>query len=54
MTLKRASEAFVEVDMLYSVSIPRPDGVSQLGLQLRHGHGAVIVGERESDWKEKT
>lgn len=41
-----SSEAFVEVDMLHSVSILRPDGVSQLRLQLGHGHGAVTHAAR--------
>lgn len=36
-----ASEAFVEVDSLYTVSILKHDGVSQLRLQLRHSHRAV-------------
>lgn len=41
------SEAFVEVNMLYAGSILRHDGVSQLGLQLRHRHGTVIDGQSE-------
>lgn len=38
---RAASQAFVEVNSLYSVSVSGHDGVSELRLQTGHGHRAV-------------